>query len=390
MKALPKEAWKSYIPDDDTRFVDSLSVKHVPAKKALPPAAQKDANHAKDLVMLSLNETIIQKSASGALSKLHERQKNERAETTKDKKTKKDKRPIKQETAIFEEEEEEKVIEMKRVKVEPKLIVRMEDQPPNDQNLHLFAVSMAKLDTRPTTEMIIKMPPASKVLAFAAQHKDRNPWYKAMVDFVVENDYNFPDVSVLSRRYLVHFLREANPNIKYERACFNGERCIAFDMSLRSLGKGFKLRELLLSDVSLEINIAIEQRKDPTLCLPKVAGLCYFCHMRLVLDDCNHQRSKATLEVVIINRFMVVVDEYGEYDREAMLTADKVALGIWGPFPLFNEINYLAKAGHFVEKDELLFRLTPESPLLIESSQTSTSTRSTRVYAPQASGVLSH
>ena len=46
-------------------------------------------------------------------------------------------------------------------------------------------------------------------------------------------------------------------------------------------------------------------------------------------------------DVVVFNAFMVDIDKPGEYDRHCLLTGDDVGMGIWGPFPLWNERNYV-------------------------------------------------
>ncbi len=67
--------------------------------------------------------------------------------------------------------------------------------------------------------------------------------------------------------------------------------------------------------------------------------------------------------VTILNRFMVDIDKPGEYDRRKMLVSDDVALGIWGPFPLWNERYYVpvriggTNLWGFEETEDLLFRL---------------------------------
>jgi hypothetical protein len=72
--------------------------------------------------------------------------------------------------------------------------------------------------------------------------------------------------------------------------------------------------------------------------------------------------------VAILNRFMVDIDKPGEYDRRKMLVSDDVALGIWGPFPLWNKRHYVpvrisdTNLWGFEEMEDLLFRLPRYSP----------------------------
>jgi hypothetical protein len=74
-----------------------------------------------------------------------------------------------------------------------------------------------------------------------------------------------------------------------------------------------------------------------------------------------------------------------------MLASDDVALGIWGPFPLWNERNYLpvviSSHGNlrgFQESDALLFRLPRAASLRTGSESAKDSTRSTPIGAVPA------
>ena len=229
---------------------------------------------------------------------------------------------------------------------------------------------------------------AQDVLAYCAKLKEEMPWYVSMQNFVAGSDgvYEYPDVPVLSHQVILTFLREPSA-ANGERPCVNLDRepqqpheqglvrCIAHRLSEAQLGPGkaFRLREMLFDE---------PKRADPP-------DLCYLCHLWTGLCDALRQRDKTAERarpdmtdappetVVLINRFMVMVDQVGEYDRNKMLVSDKAGLGIWGPFPLFNEQNYVAverKAGtgpaHFDESPNLLFRLTPAvSPRIASSSQ---------------------
>ena len=92
----------------------------------------------------------------------------------------------------------------------------------------------------------------------------------------------------------------------------------------------------------------------------------------------------------------VPVDVPGEYDRNKMLSSDKVAdTGIWGPVPAFNECNYtpvlrLPDCGlrGFVESENLLFRparaLPLDRPTASPAAAESGSTRSNRTSGASA------
>ena len=277
----------------------------------------------------------------------------------------------------------------------------MEEHVKRDDRAALFASGL-EAEGRNVQDVLA----ATKVLAYCAQLKDELPWYVSMQKFVAGSDgvYDFPDVPVMSRQALLPFLREPAP-FSGERPCINLDReptqpyeqglvrCVAHRMSEAQLGpgKGFRLREMIFTAAA----------DVPTTTIP---DLCYLCHLWTGLCDAMRQRDKTAERarpdmsdapddtVVIINRFMVMVDQIGEYDRTKMLVSDKVGLGIWGPFPLFNEKNYVAverKAGvpaHFDETPNLLFRLTPAvSPRIANSSQ-STRNQSIRTHEPPLSG----
>jgi hypothetical protein len=276
----------------------------------------------------------------------------------------------------------------------------MAEHGKRDNEAALFASGL-EAEGRNVQDVLVQ--PATKVLAYCAKLKKELPWYVSMQSFVAGSDgvYDFPDVPVMSRQMLITFLREPAPFSK-ERPCLNLDReptqpyeqglvrCVAHRMSEAQLGpgKGFRLREMLFPDTTA------------------IPDLCYLCHLWTGLCDAMRQRDKTAERsrpdmadapedtVVIINRFMVMVDQIGEYDRTKMLVSDKVGLGIWGPFPLFNEKNYVAVervagvAAHFDETTNLLFRLTPAvSPRTANSSQ-STRNPLIRTHEPPLSGTV--
>lgn len=274
----------------------------------------------------------------------------------------------------------------------------LEQHHARDNQLALFTLNMERA-SRNAADFVINTPPAVDILAYCAQYKDSVPWYTSMLNAIAnDSQYAFPDVPVMCHKLLRTFLRAPTGA---ERPCFNLDRepmahermvhCIAHRMSEERLGKGkgFRLRELILGGNES---------------LSKIPEMCYLCHLWTYLMASIRQRDKgATPEgggagrLKLINKFMVIVDKPGEYDGNKMLTSDKVAAGIWGPVPLFNENNYIVSTtpAHegsipcFIETDNL-FWLTRVSLPLIESSSKKSSSRSDHTLAPSASSNLHH
>lgn len=277
-----------------------------------------------------------------------------------------------------------------------------------EQHLHrtdqpaLFAAQVA--DTgRSSTDIVVKLPSAAEVLADAMKYADNRPWYQGMQKLISSQDaYTYPDVPVLSRKTIATFLREPNPRKPYERACFNPTvaqegrfECIGHMLSERLLGKGkgFCLREMLLCDEEARIRNALENGGDPTVFLSQIPEMCILCHLHMALVDAIKQRDRLEEDndgVLIINRFMVIIDREGEYDRTKMLTGDKVKTGIWGPFPLFQEDNYIpstlmddngVRLRCFKESENLLFR--PARVSSLDKEQKTLSSQSTHTSKGQ-------
>jgi len=284
-------------------------------------------------------------------------------------------------------------------------VLSMEEHMRRDDELALFS-SKADSAKRNVNDVLLQIPESIKnpteIIASCARIKSDLPWFVSMQNFVAGSDdvYEFPDTPVLSHEIILRFLREPAP-LSTERPCCNLDRepnapfenglvrCIAHRMSEKELGPAhaFRLREMIFSDARQEF-----------------PDICYLCHLWMGMCEAFRQRDKTAERarpdlkdppddnVVLINRFMVMVDQIGEYDRNKMLVSDKVGLGIWGPFPLFNEKDYMAVArkpgmpAHFVESSNLLFRLSPASSLPIESSSQSTQKRSGLTAEPPLSG----
>lgn len=270
-----------------------------------------------------------------------------------------------------------------------------------DNQMALFAYRGGSVNN------VINKPPQIDVLAYCARYRNEMPWYVAMQSYIASaaDAYNYPDVPVMSRALLCDFLRAPSPANKGERPCINldrepfeGEqrmRCEAHRLtSISSGGNGaFRLRELILGDTLTRVNEAIAKKQDFSHILDTVPDMCYLCHLWTYLKNATHQRDKkAEGKVVIINRFMVIIDEPGEYDRNKMLMSEKVKAGLWGPVPLYNRNNYIvhAKEQRIEESANLLFRLTRAPLPHTDASKQKASNPSTPINATpsKASGVL--
>jgi hypothetical protein len=309
-------------------------------------------------------------------------------------------------------------------------IEKLEEHLVRDNDYALYSTRVAD-SGRHVNNIIVATPPASEVLAYARQFTENKKWFTSMTMHISNTEtIDFPDVPVKSRVELLNYLHEPDPKVHWQRPCCNLDRtplpyektprCIAHVMSEEVLGQGngFRLREIILNDAVIRIN-ADPPGSNPMDHLGPIPEMCYLCHLWTALQDCTEQRdhieqqeqerkdltSLDTLyddNVVIINRFMVMVDRLGEYDRTKMLSGDQVKLGIWGPFPLFNRQNYVYTANYphgpdgptglrgFVESDNLLFRLARASSDRTECSQKTLSTQSTHTQSVSLSTLLHH
>lgn len=274
-------------------------------------------------------------------------------------------------------------------------IQEIEQHNHRDNKSAIFALNMSK----GSSNMIINKPPQINVLEYCARYRNELPWFMTMQTFLAgaSGNYDYPDVPVISRAMIQEFLRSAqNPG---ERPCINLDhepckgdhrtQCVSHRLSSRQAqGRGFKLREMLFGDTLTRVNEAIAKKKDFSTILDPVPDMCYLCHLWVALRDSTYQRDKKSDKVVLINRFMVIIDQIGEYDRSKMLMSDKVNSGIWGPFPLFNESNYIVdlKNSRIEESANLLFRLTRALLPPIDVTQQKTSIRSNHTNDLSLSG----
>lgn len=393
--------------------------------KSVNDAAFTSANQATINLMKESQPVKLEKDAAQPLEQLHQdHQKEKQRKLLVDRKQRR--QEIERDKDDQEQEQEQRAQKRPTTRAVPIIadnfeipIERLEEYTCREDEDQLFATRITQTG-RPINEVIISTPPASEVLRYAREKAGTDKWFGGMQNFISQTPaVDYPDVPVVSRKLLVHLLREPNPANKWERPCFNldrnplpyekSTRCIAHVMSeeLLGAGNGFRLRELLLTDTMVRINESIDKKLgSPMDHLSPVPEMCYLCHLWTSLRDCIEQRDhirERNMErkdftqldvvdvennnnnVVIINRFMVVIDKEGEYDREKMISGDLATMGIWGPVPLFNRTNYAYTANYqgtglrgFMELDKLLFRLARVSLDRTESSQKTTSFPSIR------------
>lgn len=276
-------------------------------------------------------------------------------------------------------------------------ILTMEAHNRRDNQADLFENNITKYHT-PTSEMLREPPPKTDPLQFAMQRPQQFPWAPALVHGIANNPFvGFPQAVTLVRAYIGTFLREPSPTMRYERPCINLDRlplqhetllqCAAHELSTKILGegKGYKLRELLLKHEMTKIRDALDKRLIPTPdMLSEIPDMCFMCHLRHTYRLCLRQRNdeirrkrtdltnvddaqpEATLHS-IFNRFQVIIDVEGEYDRHACISYDDVTVGLSGPFPRWAPNNYEpcivpgTKLRGFVELDKVVFHLARES-----------------------------
>lgn len=299
------------------------------------------------------------------------------------------------------------------------------------------ALFVAQNKGRPPTSVLVNRPPEAEVLAYAKQQSEsERGWFTAMQHYVANHDdIDFPDVRVLSRVVLVQSLCAPDPGQPWQRPCCNLDRdpypfesktrCMGHILSEQLSGKGkegaFRPRELLFNDEMIRINSMIEAGGNPMNVLNAVPEMCYLCHLYFLLQASIEQRDRILQrqdedvdltnidkepqssvygqdnddddddddKVLILNKFMVITDQVGEYNRNAMIPGDQTLLGLFGAVPAFNRDNYIytdrfpiqTKNGRpvpgFLESDALLFRLARVPSDQIESSQRIGSIRST-------------
>jgi hypothetical protein len=93
--------------------------------------------------------------------------------------------------------------------------------------------------------------------------------------------------------------------------------------------------------------------------------MCYLCHLACTNRYYHEARDKTNAtDPFVIHRFMVVVNQIGEYKLSMMLPGEAIKFqGLFGPFPIYNEQNYRVVVDpntgkrRWVESDALVFRL---------------------------------
>lgn len=288
----------------------------------------------------------------------------------------------------------------------------LEEVPRRDTDLELFAMEMERRPLRPSQQLILELPPPIETLSYCAQFKTKEmPWFVGGQKTLAANpNLGAPIVPLYPRAYLQPFMREPDHKSSHERPCFNldrepheGEqgrvRCIAHRLSEQrlGLGQGYRLRELLNTTQCTQINDALAYRagkitRDPAQFLPKIPEVCVMCHVWMTTEAALDQKNRAEErrlaqqppeQVAVLNKFMVDIDKPGEYSRNCLLSGDDIAMGIWGPFPLWNERHYVpwkdpkgTGLRGFQELEDMLFRLS------LDPSQQQPSTRMSATAVP--------
>jgi len=317
----------------------------------------------------------------------------------------------------------------------------LEDYRHSDDQMELYTHAVTRMG-RATEDMILAMPPVNEVLSFCRQFQNKEClWFYSINNLISDADtcLDYPDVCVLSRKYLETFMREPDPRQPYERPCINLDRaplpgegkiqCVGHALSEKLLGpgKGYRLRELILRDQMTQVNAALAHNEavrangghgtllQPRDWLDPIPELCVMCHIYFTNMDYIRQKDKevererkvqqkaalyeqggedlnldmdvdsgtgANTSIVIANKFMVIPNRAGEYPLSMTLTGDKAPTGVWGPFPVWNNQNYVpvkisgTELRGFKETDNLVFR-EPQQSQQIGSLLRHPSSRST-------------
>lgn len=451
LAAADVKVWETYIPNGKIFKSGVLGGANSKEQDKKKDVSSSSSSNGVDMVWKATNQATVhlakqagQTAVASKMDSLIKQQEkiapppppppSKKVPSKKKKSLKREKEKEKEKEEEEKEEEEEPIVKRPAINHVEETVVPLkvmdqtipietiEEHNRRDNQLELFAVSVRR-QHRPTKDMIISAPAPVKVLAYCAKYKNEMPWYMRTVNAVANSDtYTFQNIPLIRREVLITYLREPDPKCPWERPCFNLDReplphetrvrCIAHRMSETKLGpgKGYRLREMQFGAQETNILAALETNAvDPCQYLSPIPEMCYMCHVWMTTEACldqkNHlnERERKDLTVVppqqqpqqlrIFNRFMVDIDQPGQYDRRKMLVSDEIGLGVWGPFPLWNERHYvtarIVPSGlrGFEESEALLFRL-PRIPLqTIESCSENSSTRSTPTHVSQAASI---
>lgn len=219
---------------------------------------------------------------------------------------------------------------------------KRERPPPPQETLHDYSLKIKGHEDvvylRKVEDQVKTLPPMRDILAYIASLPERPLWYRASQEAIINSQtLCFPDIPVLTRSYILDFLR--TPHGSGERTCGNSI------CESERLG-GFRLRVLELPGEPL-------------------GDWCYLCHLfytnRLYFESLNRQDDKSS--VYQIHSFMVAVDVPGEYRLDMTLTGEKDVKGVFGPFPLYNCNNYAPTVypngcKGWAESNVMVFRLS--------------------------------
>ena len=175
------------------------------------------------------------------------------------------------------------------------------------------------------------LPPLNSLMNHIATLDDleRPEWYKGSQSAIVNSQsLLFPNFDLLSRVYLVDFLREAVAK-NNERPC-SRVRCESFDY------EGFRCRELIIPSIEITAH----------------AGFCYICHLFL-----THKYHLMISKEFVAHLFCVMVDSDGEYKLSKCIRKG----GVYGPVPSYSREFYKKSktslgVNCYVESETLIWR----------------------------------
>jgi hypothetical protein len=317
------------------------------------------------------------------------------------------------EVELLEASQVRKPIEMK-TKVDKSVVMDLETQAHRNRVAALQRTMAKSSRVNPTA--VINAPAVVGQFAYLDTLSPEQTWIRYIGSHHPE--LTFPDSPELERAYIVHFLRE--PDVRAgERACFNLDRpprqgeslpqCASFLCTAMRYGpdRARKFREFLIDpEAAARMRASKDRGLPPTALNTDLPQMCILCHLRLyqeaaqgcASDEMTKQRKNLASSNydqrtgIIINSFCVIVDSPGEYASSAMhLSKIENGMGIWGFVPEYSPDNYMIPGPdyaypdpskrhllHLIESDRMLFWHTREPLPRIESSNMTTSSRSSR------------
>ncbi len=216
-------------------------------------------------------------------------------------------------------EKDEEREQTKQVPEKPPMMTRLPTKNLQDYSLdskdQRDVIFLRRLEEtgRLADSYIRQLPPMKEVLGYIAKLPNQPLWYRASQDSIINTKtMKFPEVPVLTRAYLMNFLRTPIKS-QGEAECAN-QVCESERMG------GFRLRQL-----------TVDGSKWCTLCHMVYTNRLYFESLAKIIDDSK---------VYQIHHYMVQVGFPGEYRLDKTLMGDKEVRGLFGPFLIYQVGNY--------------------------------------------------